>query len=292
MTSIFTASDLDGVGGDRAGAELRDALWNRLRHNSVMGTLSRLGYQTAALDIRYDPVRMDHLDRLLDRHTLSNFEVTGLRQTVFYPIALKAGLREASVLPETFTKPYERELTEPYFLYLHLLTPHPPFDMTRNGKVLPPEGGFWSMNDGSHYTKHQPEREESYRRGYVEKLIYTNNGILSLVQRVIGDARQPTIVIVHGDHGGGKHFDHDSAERSCMGERFAPLLAVYASDGRLQRALPGDINLTNLYRVVFNTYFGTEMPMLPDRSVFIGWTRPEQRRVISAEEMARSCGRP
>jgi hypothetical protein len=59
----------------------------------------------------------------------------------------------------------------------------------------------------------------------------------------------------------------------------------------LQRALPRDINLTNLYRVVFNTYFGTEMPMLPDRSVFIGWKRPEQRRVITAEEMARSCGR-
>ncbi len=234
---------------------------------------------------------MDQLDRMLDRHTLSNFEVTGLRQTVFYPIALKAGLREASVPPETFTKPYERELTGPYFLYMHLLTPHPPFDVTRTGEVLPPEGGFWSMNDGSHYTKHLPEREESYRRGYVEKLIYTNNGILSLVRRVIGEASRPTIVIVHGDHGGGKHFDHDSAEQSCMAERFAPLLAVYSSDGRLQRALPGDINLTNLYRVVFNTYFGTEMPMLPDRSVFIGWKRPEQRRVITAEEIARSCGR-
>jgi hypothetical protein len=74
-----------------------------------------------------------------------------------------------------------------------------------------------------------------------------------------------------------------------MGERFAPLLAVYSNDGRLQRALPRDINLTNLYRVVFNTYFGTEMPMLPDRSVFIGWKRPEQQRVITAEEMARNC---
>jgi hypothetical protein len=292
MTSVFTASDLDGVGGGSTGPELREALWIRLQHNPVMRTLSRLGYQTAALDIRYDPVRMDQLDRLMDRHLLSNFEVIALRKTVFYPIALKAGLREASVPAETFTKPYERELTEPYFEYLHLLAPHPPFDVTRDGQVLPPENGFWSMNDGSHYTKHQPELREAYRRGYVEKLIYTNNGILSLVRRVIGQAKRTTIIIIHGDHGGGQHFDHDSAEQSCMQERFAPLLAVFASDGQLQQALPQDINLTNLYRVVFNIYFGTDMPMLPARSVFVGWKRPEQQRTITAEEMARSCEQP
>ncbi|QQP90770.1 sulfatase-like hydrolase/transferase [Skermanella sp. TT6] len=290
MTSVFTASDLDGVGGERTGADLRDALRARLRHNPVMATLERLGYETAALDIRYDPVRMDQLDRLLDRHVLSNFEITGLRQTVFYPIALKAGLREASVPPETFAKAYERELTGPYFLYLHLLAPHPPFDVTRTGEALPPEGGFWSMNDGAHYTEHRPEKREAYRRGYVEKLLYTNDGILGLVGRIIGEAKRPTVVIIHGDHGGGLWFDHDSAERSCMQERFSPLLAVHASDGRLQRDLPRDIGLANLYRVVFNTYFGTAMPLLPARSVFVGWKQPEFRRVVAPAELARTCG--
>jgi len=176
MTSTFTADRLDGIGVGRAGAALRKALWNRLQHNPVMRTLSRLGYQTAALDIRYDPVRMDQLDRLLDRHTLSNFEAIALRKTVFYPIALKVGFKEATVPAETFMKSYERDLTEPYFEYLHLLAPHPPFDVTRNGEVLTPENGSWNINDGSEYTKHLPERQEAYRRGYVEKLIYTNNG--------------------------------------------------------------------------------------------------------------------
>jgi hypothetical protein len=44
--------------------------------------------------------------------------------------------------------------------------------------------------------------------------------------------------------------------------------------------------------VVFNTYFGTDMPMLPARSVFVGWKRPEQQRTITAEEMAQSCEQP
>jgi hypothetical protein len=290
MTSIFTADSLDEIGVGRAGADLREAVWNRLLHNPVMRTLSRLGYQTAALDIRYDPVRMDQLDRLLDRHTLSNFEAIALRKTVFYPIALKAGFKEATVPAETFMKSYERDLTEPYFEYLHLLAPHPPFDVTRDGEVLTPENGSWNINDGSEYTKHLPERQEAYRRGYVEKLIYTNNGILLLARRVISEAKRPTIIIVHGDHGGGQLFDNDSAAQTCMQERFSPLLAVYASDGRLQKVLPPDINLTNLYRLVFNTYFGTQMPMLPSRSVFIGWKRPEEQHTITVEEMARTCG--
>lgn len=290
MTSTFTADRLDGIGVGRAGAALRKALWNRLQHNPVMRTLSRLGYQTAALDIRYDPVRMDQLDRLLDRHTLSNFEAIALRKTVFYPIALKVGFKEATVPAETFMKSYERDLTEPYFEYLHLLAPHPPFDVTRNGEVLTPENGSWNINDGSEYTKHLPERQEAYRRGYVEKLIYTNNGILLLARRVISEAKRPTIIIVHGDHGGGQLFDHDSPAQTCMQERFSPLLAVYASDGRLQKVLPPDINLTNLYRLVFNTYFGTQMPMLPSRSVFISWKRPEEQQTITVEEMARTCG--
>ena len=46
------------------------------------------------------------------------------------------------------------------------------------------------------------------------------------------------------------------------------------------------VTVTDQYTPHFNTYFGTEMPMLPDRSVFIGWNRPEQRRVISAEQLS------
>ena len=69
----------------------------------------------------------------------------------------------------------------------------------------------------------------------------------------------------------------------------SPLLAVYASDERLQRALPDDLNLANIYRLVFNTYFGTAMPLLPNRSVFAAWKNPTEQQTIPPEQLEQSC---
>ena len=77
---------------------------------------------------------------------------------------------------------------------------------------------------------------------------------------------------------------------TCVQERFSPLLAVYASDDRLQRSLPDDLNLANLYRLVFNTYFGTEMPLLPNRSVFAGWKNPGQQQTVPPERLGGAAG--
>ena len=121
------------------------------------------------------------------------------------------------------------------------------------------------MVDGNHFTEGSAGRREIYRHGYVEKLEFVNEGILSMADRIIGDADAPTIIIIHGDHGGGLHLHHNDMNETCLQERFSPLLAVYASDDWLQRSLPDDMNLANLYRFVFNSYFGTEMPLLPKR---------------------------
>ena len=65
--------------------------------------------------------------------------------------------------------------------------------------------------DGDHFIKNRfvsnkANRRETYRHGYVEKLEFANQGILSMVNRIISDADAPTIIIIHGDHGGGLHL--------------------------------------------------------------------------------------
>jgi hypothetical protein len=286
MGSVFSGTMLEGSERLSSATEFRDTVWGSLRHNPVMGTLSRLGYRTAAVDVRYDPVRMDFLDHLLSANTITNFESAVFQRTALYLVAYGLDLASPSITPEIFSTPYERELDSPFFLYVHLLAPHPPFDVNRHGEVIKQEGGTRGMVDGNHFTDNSADRREIYRKGYVEKTQFVNQGILSMVDRIISHADEPTIIIIHGDHGGGLLLRHNSMAGSCLQERFAPLLAVYASDDRLQRSLPNDLNLANLYRLVFNTYFGTEMPLLPNRSVFAGWKNPEQQQTVPPERLA------
>ncbi|HWL71008.1 MAG TPA: sulfatase-like hydrolase/transferase [Geminicoccus sp.] len=287
MSSVLSGSYLEDLLPAEQPADLRQALSERLRHNPVMTTLGRLGYQTAAFDVRYDPVRMDWVDRVLAPYTLSNFEKVLLEETLLDNVAQRLGLGEPSLDRAMFEQPYESGLTPPFFLYVHALAPHPPFDVDPQGRHVAPAGGSSGLRDGSHFTEDDPGRRRIYRDGYVDKLAFTNDLVLRYVTRLVEQVPDPKLIIVHGDHGGGLHFEQDSAEQSCLFERFSPLLAAYSSDGRLE--LPPDLNLANLYRLVFNTYFGTDLALLPGRSVFAGWEEPARQTVLTPEQLRRPC---
>ncbi len=289
MTSVLSTDYLDPQAPLPPGVSLRRSLRKQLQDNPVMGALSRLGYQTAALDVRYDPIRMDQVDRLLGRHWISNFGMTTLERSLLHRLALRLGFVEASLPRDMFETPYERELTSPFFLYVHALAPHPPFDVNRHGEPMEPEGGWRGLADGSHFTDGNPERRRIYRDGYVEKLQFTNQLVLAYLTRLVQEVPDPKVILVHGDHGGGMQFDQNSLEYTCAAERFSPLLAVYASDGRLQQALPPDLNLVNLYRVVFNTYIGTQLPLLPAQSTFADWLEPTKQQPVSPEQLGQQC---
>jgi hypothetical protein len=61
---------------------------------------------------------------------------------------------------------------------------------------------------------------------------------------------------------------------------------VYSSDGRLQREVKDDISLVNLYRLVFRIYFGSEVPLLPNRSYFASFKDLTGLELVDA---TRSC---
>jgi hypothetical protein len=289
MTSMFSASYLDDSVPPGSRTSLRRVMRTELHHNPVMETLSRLGYRTAALDVRYDPVRMGQVDRLLGSYRVSNFEMKIFEQTVLHSIARRLGLLGPSVTRDFFDTPYERDLTGPFFLYVHALAPHPPFDIDRHGNEIEPVGGWRGLSDGSHFTQYDPERRRMYRDGYVEKLRFTNDQVLSYLSRIMNDIPDPKIIILHGDHGGGILYDQDSADNTCAIERFSPLLAVYSSDGRLQPALAPDTNLVNLYRLVFNTYFNSDLPLLPNRSTYADWLEPTKQQTLAPDQLSRTC---
>ncbi len=71
----------------------------------------------------------------------------------------------------------------------------------------------------------------------------------------------------------GAHFSHDSLEEADVGERF-PILNAYYFPGVDSSDLYPTISPVNSFRVVLNTYFGLELPLLEDRAFYCTMKRP------------------
>lgn len=295
MNAVFSAEYVGAAAANHTEpSTLRRVLADRLSNSPVQRTLQRLGYRSVAVETDYYPARLRSAELV---ETGADAALPNLFERILYERTPLMGWHERlfgeaepanSVALRRALDPLRLELGPgPVFFYNHLIAPHPPFAIDRDGAAR--QGENRGLSDGSHLTGADAAARERYRTGYVEKLLYANGRLPGYLRHLIATVPGDKIIIVHGDHGGGMWLDHESAARSCLWERMSPLLAVYASDGRLQRAMTDQFNLVNLYRLVFNTYFGTELPLLASRSYFSPWSAVASlQQILPAEEIA-SC---
>lgn len=159
------------------------------------------------------------------------------------------------------------DLESPYWLFQHILPPHPPFLFKPDGSEVPARESL-DIDDRAPFFADRSERQTIYRKGYVNQVRYLNKAVLAQVRDFMAGRRRPYVIILHGDHGGRLSYDRDDAGTVCHYETFSPLIAVYSSDDRLQQAMSNDISLVNLYRLVLNTYFGADLPLREARSFY------------------------
>jgi hypothetical protein len=144
----------------------------------------------------------------------------------------------------------------PKFVFLHILVPHPPYVFDR---------------DGGYVTKAE-ERKRSLAENYTNQVQAANAMIRRLVDGILRDAPSPPVVIVQGDEGpypqgtGRDTFDWRAASGPQLLEKTGILNAYYLPNGGARALYPG-ISPVNSFRVVFNTYFGARLPLLPDRTL-------------------------
>jgi hypothetical protein len=144
----------------------------------------------------------------------------------------------------------------PKFVFLHILVPHPPYVFD---------------HDGGYVTKAQ-ERKRSLAENYTNQVKAANAMIRRLVDGILRDSASPPVVIVQGDEGpypqgtGRDTFDWRTATHSQLLEKTGILNAYYLPGVDTRTLYPG-ISPVNSFRVVFNTYFGASLPLLPDRTL-------------------------
>ncbi len=119
------------------------------------------------------------------------------------------------------------------YIFMHLIAPHPPYTHTEDGNEIDDE----HIADDQYYFTYQK---------------YINNKTLNFIDELKHVIDKNSIIMIHSDHG------HDMTPE----KRHSILSSVYYPDDK--NALPDSMSLVNLYRYIFNCYFGDSFEILDD----------------------------
>ena len=142
----------------------------------------------------------------------------------------------------------------PVFTLAHFVLPHGPFIYDLEGNLI------------------KTEKSDKDKQAYFEQLIYTNKKILVLVDKILENATKESVIILFSDHGyrAEINWENPSSENYVAG--FNNLAAYYMPN---QLDNPAEtFSTVNTFRIIFNSYLGTEFEMLEDRQIWYTPDRP------------------
>ena len=293
LNSLFNMAPLpvrDGtpLASTADGYRVRTRLADRYRRAAVWRMLGEAGYLRAATAM-YGLPAPAHADVVLRHEVMRSMELALLAEGTSWSFLRNAlgripARRRASAINAFMREQlaYGARMVrqpQPSMLFLHLLAPHPPFTLAARGR----RGGdmFPSINDGSHFHREHGTTARNYIPLYRAELPVLNRMVLAAVDSMRATDR-PLLLVVMSDHGPGAHFDFESRARSNVRERSASFFAVWSSHGDVS-AFPHRITPMNVFPLLFNSHFGTDFPLHPDRAWYSTWSRPLELVDVSEE---------
>jgi hypothetical protein len=254
LTSSLNMNYLEGLNQNISAINLMDSI----KQSKTRQFLKGLGYDIVSFDSGivftefwdadyYINENQPVVSSFFDFTRFSEFEVLFTRTTVL----LLAEESKAAWLDTFFQNPrrdtYERILFEfdqlentpslpgPKFVFIHILAPHsPPYTINADGAFVVPAFDDSALGN---------------------ELQFVNKRTLEAVRAIIARSKNPPIIIIQGDHG----LDTDV--------RMAILSAYYFPNGGAKVLYP-TISPVNSFRLVLETYFGQNSPLLPDVSYY------------------------
>ena len=252
----------------------------RLIHeNRLVSTLKKAGYRIAAFSSGISFTELRQADAfIVPPYALNEWESRLIAQT---PIPLLTRAFSYDLLfdlqKRRVQSPFDRlptvvSTSAPHFVFLHVVTPHPPFVLGNQQALGGMEHPF-SFRDGSHYKKHYWASSADYINRYKEQLQALNRIVLESLDRLLSHSDRPRLIIIQSDHGPGAHLDWEDFGKTSLDERMSILNAFYIPNGD-HIGLYKDITPVNTFRIILNHYFHTHLPLLKDESYFSPMAQP------------------
>jgi sulfatase-like protein len=169
--------------------------------------------------------------RLVDQNTASRKDLRRLRA-----LSLLANIKKLPAVDGNL------------FVFAHLVVPHPPYSFDADG-------------DPSQF-KGEGATDQEISLAYVDQVRFVNNEILEVIDALLSESEIPPVIIVQGDHGPPPELSLTYAEKM-------PILNAYYLPGKpMDSLLYPSISPVNTFRVVLNSYFGENLPLLKDKSYY------------------------
>lgn len=161
---------------------------------------------------------------------------------------------------ENLHRPIAEAGDRPVYVRAHVVSPHPPFVFRADGGPRQPAGTFeFSQYEGRHRN-----------RLMVGQIKGLNGHVLKAIDQVLAASKEPPIIIITADHA--------TVGTGTPGRTLEILFAAYlpGAGQRVPREEIDSMHLVNMFRLVFNTYFDAEFPMLENK----GLTYPKWLEMI------------
>ena len=286
LSSSLNMDYLQSLKADGTRIEKRGDLVKLVENNKVRNILAQSGYQLISFrneykatipsaEIYYDDIQtgtaypVSAFESILIDHSMARVlsHIPAFRKAL---IEMPYDTHRRHIL-SAFTKLREvPELEGNYFVYAHIIAPHPPFVFDERGAVVTHAEPF-TLHDANYYIRDHSQK--NYIAGYRRQIQYVNTLILETIDTILTQSSTPPIIIIQGDHGPGAHLHWGSLEKTIPAERFGILNAYYFPNQEYALLYPS-ISSVNSFRVLFNQFFGADYALLPDRHYYSSWSFP------------------
>jgi hypothetical protein len=145
----------------------------------------------------------------------------------------------------------------PKFVFAHFLVPHDPYVFTEDGKRLTPQA-----RDGL-----------TRKQAFLGQAMYVNHQLEAIARALLSgpEATRP-IVIIQTDEGpnppglddDAETFSWTAASQEDLEIKY-PVLNAFYLPGVTDSKVYDGMSTVNTFRLLFSTYFGADLPLLPDR---------------------------
>ena len=244
-----------------------------IKHGAVRSFFESLGYQIIAFPTGWSSTEWKDANIFYDYGggftTLTEFEIlfedtTLLRVESDYSRssvkdADKRDARRLRVLSALDKLKQIPDKPEHTFTFAHLVIPHNPYSFGPNGE-------FVSFNEDAPFAERI--------KAYTNQVIFINREILKVVDVILQKSEVPPVIIIQGDHG-------PLPDIAFTGEEKMPILNVYYLPGEEGRKrLYPTITPVNSFRVVLDSYFHQNLPLLDDVSYYAPKSNRDQLEVL------------